>query len=145
MSALPSPIPPGWFTEPCRAWWPDFQSATCTPGHPLCMMGHVELLLVKRRARMAASQARAASGAARPFKFSRKEAGKASTAETIWRHIGAHGRIEEDAASAIVDCRPGSLHQRLGNAIDAGVLARVMAAGRWGYELGAVTPQGVTA
>lgn len=143
MSALTSPIPAGWFTEPVRAWWPDFQSATCTPGHPLCMMGHVELALMKRRTRMDESQAGAASGASRPFRFSSKEAGKLSTSETIWRHIGAHGRIDESAAAAIVNCRPGSLHQRLGNAIDAGVLVRVMVAGCWGYELGAVTPQGV--
>lgn len=143
--SYPNPLPAGWFTEPVRAWWPDFQSALCTPGHPLCMMGHVELMLVKRRARVAAASARAASGEARPFRFSRKEAGKASTAEMIWRHISTHGRIDENTASDMLKCKPGSFHQRVGNAIDAGVLARVMVAGRWGYELGAVKPQGVAA
>ena len=143
--SYPDPIPEGWFDAPARAWWPDYKSATCTIGHPLCMAGYAEIMLIRRRARIAAAAARQAIGGARAFRFTAKADGTLSTSELIWRHVAAHGRLDECEAAEMVGCKPGSLHQRVGNAIVAGALVRVMVAGCWGYELGAVVPVGVAA
>ena len=143
--SYPNPLPPGWFAEPCRAWWPDFQSATCTPGHPLCCLTYAELLLVRRKERAADAARREAIRGKRPFRFSNRHADSAGPSELIWRHVMRYGPVSECDAALMVKCQPGKLLQRVSGALSARVLSRRVINSRWVYEQGDVMPQGVVA
>lgn len=133
------PIPAGWFTEPVRAWWPDFISDLCTAGRPLCILTPAAILAEKRGARLSGSS-RARVPGMRPYKFRRLD-GVTGATERIWRHLREHGGVlPADQATKLTGYTRRELRQYTESAVAAGVLIFDGPAAAGQYALGPVVP-----
>lgn len=127
-------MPPGWFTEPVRAWREmQFTSDLCTPGHPLCILSAAAIYADRRLV----SQERMTE---RAYRFRRVD-GRIGAAERIWNQLREHGGVvTEGSAAAMADCTVPQLHQMVHAALTARVLVcRRSGAGNY-FEMGPVSP-----
>lgn len=129
-------MPAKWFTEPVRAWWPDFRSDLCTPGHPLCILTASAIYADQRAERLERATER-------KYHFRRVE-GRIGAPERIWTHLRTGAApLGEEAAAQMVGCTVPQLYPMLHAALSARVLVCVRSGKANRFELGPVAPAGV--
>lgn len=129
-------MPKGWFTEPARAWWPDFKSDLCTPG-PLSILTPAAIYADRREQNLQRMTTRA-------YHFRRVD-GRVSAVERIWVHLrDTGGSLTESAAAEMAECTVPQLHALLHAALSACALVVKRGTGGSRFELGPVMPKGRT-
>jgi hypothetical protein len=129
-------MPTGWFTEPVRAWWPDFRSDLCTPGHPLCILTPKAIFEDRREVSLQRMTSRA-------YHFRRVD-GRISAVERIWKHLRDNGgSLTESEAADMAACTVPQVHALLHAALSACALVVKRGPGGSRFELGPVAPKEV--
>lgn len=129
-------MPPGWFSAPARAWWPDFKSDLCTAGNPLCILTASAIYADKRSESLERLTARA-------YHFRRVD-GRIGASERVWTHLNTKGgSLPEQDAAKLAGVTVAQLYAMVHAALSSRVLVRVRKAGGNQFELGPVRPAGV--